>query len=882
VILTLGGNVRKASVFSGGSSFARSRRAWVIAGAIISLSWSAVGAVAITPAGAAAATHMVPAVLAGLPLATPLGAAPSGQQIEIGVSVQHPNPAAEQRLYAELYNPASPIYRRFLTPAQFDRRFGVPTSQRAAVAGWLQGAGLHVLTTSPAGDYFTATGSIAQMDSLFHVSIGEYVYSGQHFYANDVPPSVPNALPVDAIVGLDNVRRFTINPVRQAAPAAGHTAVGPQAGTEKIYTPQELWGAYNDPGAAALTKPNGTSTVRTLETTHIDLGQGQTMGIFGDGETSSVVAQLRLFESAMGFPKVRVRTVQTEGAPDAAYGDNTPAVEWYIDSQSSTGMAPDVSQLDLYFGKSLFDADVFADFNFWANDPHGPRQMNASFGECEANPTNPVTGPLGQLPYGSGFGNELEAVGNPVLQQAAIEGRTVFAASGDTGSGCPELVAPGVGAGNGIAVQPVPMVSYPCASPFVVCVGGTVLSSSGSTYPKSAQRTAETSWTNSGGGPSYFTPAPGYQAGVANVNQACVSTPTGTPYDPTTAPICRGVPDVSDLSGNVTGDAYFIYIDGAPSSQGGTSLASPLMMGQWARIQAAASAAVQKRGGLGFADETIYRQASSADRCTSSDTTSCTKGTYARDFLDVTQSEFGAGNGAYQPGPGWDYTSGWGALNVANFCKDVNKRTTATKPYSGTEAPAVTVTTATMSSPVGNATDPLVVTAGNDPSLDLTRATLSASASKGIVATLSGPSIGALPPADAGNGVSFFVAWQYNGVVSYARANESPSGSWTFTSGNTGTYGDSTTYGYKDTASSAATGSVNTATGTITIHVPGAEVGHPTQGSFLLDPQAFDQLNAGTPAVWLALTTDSSDGLRPVSKDLGASVSKGLQLVVAG
>ena len=59
----------------------------------------------------------------------------------------------------------------------------------------------------------------------------------------------------------------------------------------------------------------------------------------------------------------------------------------------------------------------------------------------------------------------------------------------------------------------------------------------------------------------------------------------------------------------MTGDAYFIYIDGEPSSEGGTSLASPLMMGQWARIQAAASARVQRSGGLGFADETIYNQA---------------------------------------------------------------------------------------------------------------------------------------------------------------------------------------------------------------------------------------------------------------------------------
>ena len=208
------------------------------------------------------------------------------------------------------------------------------------------------------------------------------------------------------------------------------------------------------------------------------------MGIFGEGETSSVIAQMRLFEAAMGLPKVPVRTVLTEGAPVSAYGDNSGAIEWYLDSQASTGMAPDVSRLDFYFAKSLFDADIFQSFNAWANDPNGPRQMNASFGECEANPTNPVTGPLAQQPYGTELGDELQAMGDPILRQAAMEGRTLFASAGDTGSGCPELVAPIVGAGNGVAIQPVPFVGYPCDSQYVVCVGGTVVSANGAKYPR--------------------------------------------------------------------------------------------------------------------------------------------------------------------------------------------------------------------------------------------------------------------------------------------------------------------------------------------------------------------------------------------------------------
>ena len=840
-------------------------------------------------AATASPTRLVPGYLDGLPLATRLGDAPADRSMTIGVSLQRPDTAGEQALYAAMYDPSSPQYHHFLTPAQFTARFGVPAAQNAAARDWLTGGGLSIQAN--AGDYLTATGTVAQLDRLLSVSIGRYTFQGRQFIANDAPPSVPSDLSVLGIAGLDTINRFTPQGLhghelrslaalgrRVAAhdATAAARAVGPQAGSQNEFTPQELWGIYNDPGASSLTKADGTSSPSALQSSSATLGQGQTIGIFGEGETSSVIAQLRLFENAMGFPKVPVRTIETEGGPDSAYGDNAGAIEWYLDTQASTGMAPDVSQLDLYFAKTLYDADIFADFKAWADDPNGPRQMNASFGECEANPTNPVTGPLAQQPYGTELGDELQAMGDPILRQAAMEGRTLFASAGDTGSGCPELVAPIVGAGNGAAIQPAPFFGYTCDSQYVVCVGGTVVSANGTTYPAAAQRAAETNWTYSGGGSSHFIAEPAYQQGVANIDLPCTSQPDGTPY-PGAPPTCRGVPDIADLSGNITGDGYFIYIDGEPSSEGGTSLSSPLMLGQWARVQAAASRATQTGGGVGFANPLIYRQARDADGCTA---TGCPSDpTYQRDFFDVTQSEYGAGNGAYQPGPGWDYASGWGSLNVANFTDDVDGTTSAAAPADAPERPATPVTTAAMASPTGNATDPTDVQNGNVASLDLTRATLTTTPDgKTIIATLTGPSLGAAPAADAPGGNVFYVLWEYRGKVHYARANQSSSGTFTYTSGDTGTYGTSSTYGYNNATSTAATGSVDAASHTITIRVPASEVGSPAIGDTLTVPQAFDQLNNGA----LTLTTDSSDDLRPVSADSGLSDSIGEAVVVGG
>jgi subtilase family serine protease len=481
-----------------------------------------------TAPATAAATKLVPGYLNGLALATKVEAAPAGQTMSIGAELQRPDTSGELSLYKQMFQPGSPQYHQFLTPAQFNSQFGVSPAQTDAVRRWLQSGGLSLAAGS--GDYVIAHGTVAQLDQLLALHINDYTFRGQHFVANDAPPSVPVTLPIAGIAGLDTINKFRLQSLhghrltRLAPQARAHAgasrhalaaarAVGPQAGSENEFTPQELWGIYNDPGAASLTKSDGTSSPSAVQGSPVSLGQHQTMGIFGEGETSSVIDQMRLFEAAMGLPKAPVRVVHTEGGPDSAYGDNSGAIEWYLDSQASTGMAPDVSRLDFYFAKTLFDADIFQDFNTWANDPNGPRQMNASFGECEANPTNPVTGPLAQQPYGTELGDELQAMGDPILRQAAMEGRTLFSSAGDTGSGCPELVAPVVGAGNGVAIQPVPFVGYPCDSQYVVCVGGTVVSANGTTYPKAAQRVAETNWTYSGGGSSHFVAEPAYQKG---------------------------------------------------------------------------------------------------------------------------------------------------------------------------------------------------------------------------------------------------------------------------------------------------------------------------------------------------------------------------------
>jgi pseudomonalisin len=563
-------------------------------------------------------------VLPGLAHATDLGPAPAATPLHLVVSVARPNAAGEAATLAAVHNPASPSYRHFLTPAQFAAQFGVPAGRQDALRSLFAGSGLQVDSASVAGDRYSLSGTAVQVASLLHTSFHRYQFGSQSFVANTSAPVFPYGLGITNIVGLNTLQRYS-TPAR-SRPAQDLCLGGNCLGAT---TPQDLWTTYQQPAAHT--------------------GQGQGLAVFGEGQTDGVISDLRQFESGNGLPQVPV-TVKHPGG-DTNFSDDAGHEEWNIDTQASSGMAPDASNLTLYFGSDLSDADVDRVFSQFTDDAGGPMQASASYGECETVPV--VSDLVGQalssptaaaLPVGLGLGNQNDATLAPIAQQAALEGKTIFVSSGDTGSSCPIVVLPVVGAGNGVLNQVVPVTNSPASLPYVVAVGGTVLYTDGA-----GQRTREYGWAFSGGGSALFTPAPAYQQGTAGLTLPCV----------TVAVTCRGVPDVAAQSGDVLSNGYAIISAGAATEGGGTSLSSPLWEGMWARVQSASPNA----SGNGFANESFYRVGKNA-------------ASYARDFFDVSSTDVATGlpatNGLYPTLPGWDYVTGWGTPRVSGLICDVD------------------------------------------------------------------------------------------------------------------------------------------------------------------------------------------------------------------
>jgi subtilase family serine protease len=570
-------------------------------------------------------------VVHNLALATNLGPVAPSQPITVGVFLTSPNQAAEDAYVAQLYDPSSPNYGNFLDPDSFNSQFGVPAATLQAAQAWLQGAGLTVTTVETATNYVLATGTASQVAAAFHTTLDTYSANGRTFYANAVAPTVPAGLGVGDVVGLNDVNHPQTPRVASAGTAKTTTASVPTSGNVPktgLLSPQDLWSIYDLPST--------------------NIGNGQSIAIFGWGVTDGVISDLRSFETEWGLPQVPV-TVKSYGdrsTPDTS-GDGATG-EWELDTQASTGMAPGVTSETLYFGHHNTDADLLAALTAWVNDKKGPLQGSASFGECEN---------VGNA--GAVLSDGMETAGDTVLEQAAAEGRTLFASTGDTGSSCP--IAPV--STNGVATQVYPGLEWPSVSPWAVAVGGTDLNGDGST-PE--HRLAETAWEFTGGGNSTSEPAGSYQQDVAPTR--CAFDAAGNPT--ATGLVCRSTPDVAAISGDVaTGNGLMITNDSGSDQQGaGTSLSSPLWVGFWARIQAA------KGGkGLGFANYALYRVA---------------KASPGRDFYDITVGD----NQPYPATPGYDNASGWGTPEVTQLMLDLTGRT---KPKSSAAAAPIAATPTT-------------------------------------------------------------------------------------------------------------------------------------------------------------------------------------------
>jgi subtilase family serine protease len=532
--------------------------------------------------------------------ATLVGPLADATSMHVVLGLQARNANQIQPTLKAMLTPGNSLNGTSLTLQQFVTQFGATSEQVQAVENYLEGMGFTDITVADNQLLIDAYAPASDVAAAFNTSLAQYSVNGANVFLNTTAAQVPASLSgvVIAVLGLNNVAslhtgitRLSVGPM--TVPCSAPSCPTPDLSNES-YGAQQYQIAYD----ATCPSDNANCPAKNFPT-----GSETVVGIIAEGDLTQVVTDLRTYEKTNNLPEVPVTVVNAGPASPDTSGED----EWDLDSQTSTGIAQQVSHLYFYVATSLTDSDLALAISK-AVSQNKVKAFNISIGECEF------------YPYIDGS----MLVDDEVFAEAALQGITAFAASDDNGSACPAEAT------NGVPLSGPPDTSYPASSPYVIAVGGTMLFTNADfTYD------FEAGWEASGGGISLFETAPFWQSYTGG----------GTlPIVPSAEAGQRGVPDVSMCAGGTELSicAANIIVDGAATLVGGTSLASPLAMGSWSRIESA------HKNKLGFAAPLIYQLASSGPPASSPD------------FNDVTIGT----NGLFDCLPGYDYVTGLGSWDI--------------------------------------------------------------------------------------------------------------------------------------------------------------------------------------------------------------------------
>jgi len=362
----------------------------------------------------------------------------------ITIVMRRSDPAGFQSYLRDVYDPQSPGYLKFLSPAQISDRFGPSAEDAAAVRTYFEQQGLAVALTPANRMTLVVSGPVANVESALAVHIGHYRIGTQAFTANDRDPALPAAIAgrVEAVAGLSSLAvprpqivAAVINIVcniRGFFASFGGGIWGMDAAFKKEYQ-RCITSAKNAFGAGILTTPDPPAPAWQ----GVD-GTGQTIGIvaFDRYDPNDVVDFINL----VGLPASKINNV-TRVAVDNGATPGADASEVLLDISLILPIATNAA-IRVYDAPSGGGGSYQAVFNAMIND--GVTIISNSWAYCEDQTTLA----------------DVESI-DSILQTAAASGISVLSASGDHGSTCLDGSAD--------------VAHVPASSPHVTAVGGTSL-----------------------------------------------------------------------------------------------------------------------------------------------------------------------------------------------------------------------------------------------------------------------------------------------------------------------------------------------------------------------------------------------------------------------
>ena len=350
--------------------------------------------------------------------------------------------AGLESLLKQLYNPASPSYRQFLTPPEFTAQFGPSQENYDAVVRFAKTYGFEIVGGSRDGRDVQVKGTVAAIENAFHVNMRTYKHptENREFYSPDREPMLDLQFNLWHISGLDNysiphplrvskddfARDHGIEP--DAVVSHATTGSGPSAS----FLGSDMRAAYY--GGTALT------------------GAGQNLGLL-EYYGTDLADLTTYYKNVDQTNTVPITILSTRWTSTSCTYPSCDDGEQNLDMTQALGMAPGLASLVMYVGS--IDTAIIS-----AMTTHNPLPTNigCSWGWTPADPTTL----------------------DPYFEQMAAQGQNFFAASGDYSTW--------KASGNSAA--------WPADNAYVVSVGGTDLVTASAAGPWQS----ETAWADSGGG----------------------------------------------------------------------------------------------------------------------------------------------------------------------------------------------------------------------------------------------------------------------------------------------------------------------------------------------------------------------------------------------
>jgi subtilase family serine protease len=406
----------------------------------------------------------VPPVVARL---QPVGLLPGTNRLDMAIGLPLRNEEALTDLIEEIYNPASPKYHQYLTPKQFTEQFGPTEEDYQTVLAFAKRSGLTVTATSANRVLVNVSGSVANIEKAFQVTMRTYRHPTENrtFYAPDVEPSVEAGVPILDISGLSDYalphpKNLKLSPLYQQN--------GSGSGPSGAYMGNDFRAAYV-PGVSLR-------------------GSGQTVGLLEfDGYYANDITN---YEGLVGMTNVPLQNVLLNGVSGTPgySGIKNAVAEVSLDIEMAVAMAPALAQVIVFEG----------------NGQNGILNNMAASNQIK------------QLSCSWGWSGGPNATTDNIFKQMATQGQSFFNASGDSDAFT-------VGSSSTKGVDNTSLDNAPASCPYITQVGGTTLTTIGA----GGSWSSETVWNwdneypgsydgvgSSGGISSYYS-IPSWQTNVS-------------------------------------------------------------------------------------------------------------------------------------------------------------------------------------------------------------------------------------------------------------------------------------------------------------------------------------------------------------------------------